>query len=104
MSRIKRDCLHTMYLIGGVIIFVLSVVALVSFWKAVSYVEPKPIQPRGFADSIQLENLKKDLSVLKVKVDSLDDALQQKPKVIYRHIKSKKDSSVIELHVHNEME
>lgn len=104
MSRNKRDYLHSMYLVGGVVIFVLAIVALVSFCKAVTLEAPKPVLPYGFADSIQVENLKKEVSELSSKVDSLEGALRERPKVVYRHFKSKKDSSVIELHVHNEKE
>ena len=102
MSRNKRDYLHTMYLVGGVVIFVLAVVALVSFYKAATFEAPRPAQPHGFADSIKVENLQKEVAKLTQKVDSLDGAMRQKPKVVYRNYKSKKDSSVIELHFHNE--
>ena len=104
MSRNRRDYLHTMYFIGGIMILVLAVVALVSFYKAVTYDEPKPTQSRGFSDSIQVKQLKKEISVLTYRVDSLEAILQQKPKVKYRYLKNKRDSSVIELHIHNEKE
>ena len=102
MSRNKRDCLRIMYSVGGVVIFVLAVVALVSFCKAVTFEAPKPVQPHGFADSIIVENLQKEVAALTQKVDSLDGAMRQTPPMVYRNFKSKKGSSVIELHFHNE--
>lgn len=102
MNKNKWGYLHTLYLVGGILIFIFAIVALVSFCKAVTYKENEPVRSYGYADSIQVENLKKEVSVLSFKVDSLKAALQQKPKVRYRYINSKKDSSVIEIHVHND--
>lgn len=79
MSRNKRDVLHTVYFIGGMIILVLAIVALVAFYKAVSFEPTRPFVLHGFADSIKVENIQKDVAELTQRVDSMEVAMRQRP-------------------------
>lgn len=91
-----------LYKIGAVILFVLAVVALIAFIKALSVgvcSDDKLSLP--YADSLQVEALKKDVHELNRKVDSLLILTQKKPQKVYRYIKAKKDSCTIEVNIHN---
>ncbi len=99
---IERKYLIKLYKIGIGIIFVLCIVALVSFIKAVSFKDKPPvIVQTNYADSVQFEVLKKEVVELQIRIDSLEKACQSKQKVVYKSTKRKKDSCVIELNIHN---
>lgn len=96
---VKRNYI---YKIGFGVILVLSIVALISFIKAIGFKETQPAIIRThYADSLQVEMLKNEVNELQTRVDSLVKASQSKPKIVYKPIKRKKDSCVIELNIHN---
>lgn len=98
----EQKFLHNLYIVGIAVIIVFAIVALVSFIKALSFKEPpQAINQVHYADSAQFEQLKQQMRALKIKVDSLEKVCQSKPKVVYKYPKSKKDSCVIELYIHN---
>lgn len=90
-----------LYKVGAVILFILSVVALVSFMEAVK-IDYQQEDGELHSDSIQIEMLRSELIELNRKVDSLLVVTNQEPEVAYKYFKTKKDSTVIEVNVHSE--
>ena len=99
----KLSLSQWLYIAGATILFVLAVVCMISFIKAVSAKDvmvEKPSKP--LADSLQVEFLRLEINDLKAKVDSMIIISQQQPKVKYKYLKPRKDSCVIELNVNNQ--
>lgn len=91
-----------LYKIGAAILFILAVIAIIAFVKALSIKESTSDKGiRSYADSTQVEALKKDVQELNKKVDSLIILTQKEPQKVYRYIKPKKDSCTIEVNIHN---
>lgn len=91
-----------LYKFGAGILFILAVIAIVAFIKALSIKEYKYDRDTfSYADSIQIENLKKDVQELDRKIDSLIVLTQKEPQKVYRYLKPKKDSCTIEVNIHN---
>ena len=91
-----------LYKIGAFILFVLAVIALIAFVKALFATDCKePERTFTPADSVQVENLRQEVSELSKKVDSLLILSQKQPQKVYRYIKPKKDSCTIEVNIHN---
>lgn len=89
-----------LYVASGTILFLLAVVCMVSFIKAVSakdVVVEK--QEKVLSDSLQVEFLRLEVNALKTKIDSLITISQQGMRVKYKYLKPRKDSCVIELNV-----
>ena len=104
MSR-NRDFQFSrwLYKMGAAILFILAVVALLAFVKALCLTECK-VQKRSIAtaDSVQVESLRREVQELNKKVDSLLIITQKKPQKVYKYIKPKKDSCTIEVNIHNQ--
>lgn len=92
-----------LYKIGAAILFILAVVALLAFIKALCITEHK-VQNRSVAtaDSVQVESLRREVQELNKKVDSLLIITQKEPQKVYRYLKPKKDSCTIEVNIHNQ--
>lgn len=91
-----------LYKTGAGILFILAVIAMVAFIKALSIKEYKNDKNTiSYADSTQVEVLKKDVQELNRKVDSLIVLTQKEPQKVYRYLKPKKDSCTIEVNIHN---
>lgn len=103
MKRKSRsEYLPTLYCVGIFFIFVLTIVSLSSFVKALSYYEPNGIEKQNhYADSLQVEELKNEIKVLQIKIDSLEAALLHESNVVYKFIKDEKDSCIIMINVTN---
>lgn len=98
--NVKLSLSRCLYIVGATILFFLAVVCMISFIKAVCVKGEIAEKPQKiFADSLQVEQLRLDVYMLKAKVDSLIIISQQEPKVKYKYLKSRKDSCVIELNV-----
>lgn len=90
------------YKIGVTILFILAVVAMISFVKALCVTGDKEQKNNvAPADSVQVEALKKEVQDLNKKVDSLIILTQKEPQKVYRFIKPKRDSCTIEVNIHN---
>lgn len=77
-AKNKRDYLAYLYKAGFIIIFILAIVALLSFFKALGYKEkPVPIKQWHYADSIQFDILNSEVNELCNKIDSLEVKLQK---------------------------
>jgi len=91
-----------LYKIGAAILFILAVIAIIAFIKALSIKDSTNGKSTvSYADSTQVESLKKDVKELNQKVDSLIVITQKEPQKVYRYLKPKKDSCTIEVNIHN---
>lgn len=92
-----------LYKIGAAFLFILAVVALLAFVKALCITEHKE-QKRAVApaDSVQVDSLRREVQELNKKVDSLLILTQKEPQKVYKYIKPKKDSCTIEVNIHNQ--
>ena len=91
-----------LYKTGAGILFILAVIAIVAFIKALSIKEYKnDTSTISYADSAQVVVLKKDVQELNRKVDSLIVLTPKEPQKVYRYLKPKKDSCTIEVNIHN---
>lgn len=91
-----------LYKVGAGILFILAVIAIVAFIKALCIKGYKIDKDNfSYADSTQIENLKKDVQELDRKVDSLIVLSQKEPQKVYKYLKPKKDSCTIEVNIHN---
>lgn len=97
--KAKSSLFKAIYLIGAIILFFLAIVCMVSFIKAIGSKNDSENPQKVLADSVQVEQLRKEVDELKVKVDSLMTLSQQQPKIKYKYLKPHKDSCVIELNV-----
>lgn len=106
MKRMSKMSLsRIIYSAGGGILFLLAVVCLVAFFKAVSAREvAKEKMQKPLADSLQLEQLRLEVNDLKTKVDSLIILNQKEPQIKYKYMKPHKDSCVIELNVNKKVD
>ena len=98
--KVKQLLSQILYIAGATILFILAIVCMIAFIKAVRIKDEIVEKPQKIhADSIQIVMLYKEINILKAKVDSLITISQQKPKVKYKYLKSRKDTCVIELNV-----
>lgn len=99
----KLSLSHSLYKAGATILFILAIVCMVSFIKAVCVKDVMVKKPQKIlADSLQVEQLRLEVISLKAKVDSLIIISQQKSKVKYKYLKPRKDTCVIELNVNKQ--
>ena len=101
MSQDKRGNFSGwLYKLCASILFVLSIVALLAFIRALVNTECEKDE-KTLADSLQIEELRQDVKVVNQKVDSILRLLNKKPKVVYKYMKPHKDTVVVELNVHD---
>lgn len=96
----KPSLSQVFYRLGFVVLFVLAVVSMLAFIRALCYREMEPQLPqKSYADSLQLEQLHTKVDELNAKVDSLILLSKTNPKVINKYLKPRKDSCVIQLNI-----
>lgn len=100
--KTRSEYLPIFYCVGIFIIFVLTIVSLFSFIKALSYCEPNGIENQHhYADSLQVEELMNEIKVLQMKIDSLEVTLSHDSIIVRKYIKDEKDSCLIVNNVTN---
>lgn len=91
-----------LYKVGAAILFILGVIAIIAFIKALSIKDSTSNKGTvSYADSTQVEILRKDVQELNRKVDLLIVLTQKEPQKVYRYLKPKKDSCTIEVNIHS---
>lgn len=90
-----------LYKLGAGILFVLAVIAIIAFIKALSVNSGKEERKSApCADSTQVAELKKEVQSLNKKVDSLLILSQKEPRIVYKHLKPQKDCCIIDMNIH----
>lgn len=101
-NKSKSHFSRWLYKVGAVILFILAVIALVAFIRALGMSNHcTPQNAVAPADSIQVEILTKKVKDLDQKVESLMILSRKEPQKVYRYLKPKKDSCTIEVNIHN---
>ena len=91
-----------LYKVGAAILFILVVIAIIAFIKALSIKDSTSNKGTvSYEDSTQVEILRTDVQELNRKVDLLIVLTQKEPQKVYRYLKPKKDSCTIEVNIHS---